>query len=328
MMFRATVSSDSSCSHEAIRNPMTLATTFSLAKSSSRVFVFALFFSCLLCTPVGRADDAVVLATTEPSTSDAAILQSFAATHDGFSSDELIITDRLREKFFDDLFQGHTATAAQQRDSLLRLLQLRKSGKLKTRATKRGPSVDSSVSPIAEIAARVVADRHRVSMDSILVDPNLRVELQQEANRISPDVDAYAVRKSLLKLRKTRHLRPELVLRVADWDREIRTYSIKAIRDEMAARNLPHQPGVYLFRNDEGYLYIGEASDLSARLQQHLTESDRVSLAAYLASDQADKVSVELHIFPKDSPASKLTVRRAYESELIRSRNPKFNARP
>jgi hypothetical protein len=39
-------------------------------------------------------------------------------------------------------------------------------------------------------------------------------------------------------------------------------------------------------------------------------------------------VTIELHIFPKTSPARKLTVRRAYESELIRSREPKFNVRP
>jgi hypothetical protein len=73
---------------------------------------------------------------------------------------------------------------------------------------------------------------------------------------------------------------------------------------------------------------VGEASNLAARLTEHVGGSDRESLADYLAGDEADQVTVELHIFPSTSPAKRVTVRRAYESELIRSRGPKFNVRP
>ena len=68
-------------------------------------------------------------------------------------------------------------------------------------------------------------------------------------------------------------------------------------------------------------------SDLDS-LVEGIQGRDRRSLAEYLASEKADQVTVEVHIFPADSPASKVSVRRAYESELIRSRNPKFNVRP
>jgi excinuclease UvrABC nuclease subunit len=85
---------------------------------------------------------------------------------------------------------------------------------------------------------------------------------------------------------------------------------------------------VYLFRSASGYLYVGEAANLAARLQVHIEGSDQTSLAEYLANDDAEAISVELHIFPADSPASRVAVRRAYESELIRSRQPKFNIRP
>jgi hypothetical protein len=37
---------------------------------------------------------------------------------------------------------------------------------------------------------------------------------------------------------------------------------------------------------------------------------------------------VELHAFDPDSKARSLTVRRAYESELIRSRKPRLNIAP
>ena len=52
------------------------------------------------------------------------------------------------------------------------------------------------------------------------------------------------------------------------------------------------------------------------------------SLARCLLSNGIREVSIEQHIFPKDSPAKDKTKRRAYESELIRSRKPKFNLAP
>ncbi|MGB7347107.1 MAG: GIY-YIG nuclease family protein [Pirellulaceae bacterium] len=259
---------------------------------------------------------------------DSVIRKAFAASADGFSVDEVLINDQLRVAFLEQLFPDDPPTSKQESDVLQRLLQIRKAGKLNISATKRGRKPEEWISPIAEIAARVVTDRHRVATDTLLTDRQLRKELQDEANKIAPKIDAYIVRKSILQLRKKRALKPELVLRVADWSREIKTYTLDQIRSESIAGNLPAVPGVYLFRDDKGYLYIGEASNLATRLKQHLTDSDRQSLADFLAGNAADKVTVELHQFPKNSPAAKLTVRRAYESELIRSRNPRFNARP
>jgi hypothetical protein len=37
---------------------------------------------------------------------------------------------------------------------------------------------------------------------------------------------------------------------------------------------------------------------------------------------------VEVHAFPVDSRANEVVIRRAYESELIRSRRPRFNILP
>ncbi len=286
--------------------------------------VWMLAFSTLAIAPQASAEDR----SSEDQLSDDRIVAAFAEHSAGMSVDELLITDQLRGAFLKELFPDRSPTTKQERSVLLKLLQLRKAGKIKVPTTRRGKPVDDSVSPIAEIAARVVADRHRVATDYLLADPELQAELQREATKIDPAIDAYSVRKSLLQLRKKRALRPELVLRVADWKRQIDTFTLPQLRKAMKAGTLPDAPGVYLFRNQRGYLYIGEASNLAARIKQHLTASDRVSLADYLSSDSADNVTVELHQFPRDSPAAKLTVRRAYESELIRSRHPKFNARP
>ncbi|MEL6895715.1 MAG: GIY-YIG nuclease family protein, partial [Planctomycetota bacterium] len=160
-------------------------------------------------------------------------------------------------------------------------------------------------------------------------------------------------RRAMLRLRKTRALKPELVLRVANWERKVVTLSLSqavadlfassdSAKNEARQERIPRLPGIYLFRDSTGYLYIGEAANLRTRLTTHLTESDRPGLADYLGrvgglnQDREEsltgvkrqQISVELHIFAKDSPAKKVAIRRAYESELIRSRRPTLNVRP
>ena len=263
--------------------------------------------------------------TNQDAPSTAAIAEAFRETSNGFSTDELMIRNALRSNFLSKL--GISTGGEDERDAILRLLQLRKSGKLNVKATRRGPPADEKIFATAEIAARVLIDRHRVSLDTILADPRLLAELQAEAMKIDRDVDAYSICKAVLSLRKRRSLKPELVLKVANWDREITTHSLTEIERMLSDGELPDLPGVYLFRASEGYLYVGEAKSLAKRLTEHLSGSDRKSLAAVLASDPTS-ISVELHRFPKDSPARNVSVRRAYESELIRSRNPKLNVRP
>lgn len=256
---------------------------------------------------------------------DAAIVAAFAKSHDGYSSDELMIRDDLRDRFLRALQpERQPIDAAAERDAVLRLLKLRKAGKLTPKATRRGRSVDVSWRPIAEIAARAVMDRHDVTTDQMLADPLLLKELHDEAAGLTEEVDDYAVRKSILALRKVRRLRPELVMRVAQWDRQIRTVPLT----ELSEARIPEQPGVYLFRSDAGYLYIGEASNLAKRMSDHLSGSHNAALAKRIVSGDADRVTVELHVFGKSSPARKSSVRQAYESELIRSRHPKYNLRP
>jgi hypothetical protein len=174
-------------------------------------------------------------AAEHPTIDSSAIVQAFASSCDGYSSDELLVRDDLREKFLQSLSDaaGIAIDAPVERSALLHLLKLRKAGKLTVRATQRGDPVDESVMPAAEIAARVVTDRHRVTSDTMLADPIYRDELQHEAELISPGIDAYSVRKAVLSLRKRRALRPELVLKVADWDRVLRTRSLAELRGDL-----------------------------------------------------------------------------------------------
>jgi hypothetical protein len=61
---------------------------------------------------------------------------------------------------------------------------------------------------------------------------------------------------------------------------------------------------------------------------KHLDQSDRKSLAQYLWREGGEGVTVELHAFDPESSARHKEMRRAYESELIASRRPRFNLAP
>jgi len=273
------------------------------------------------------ADAKPAVVTPKPDRwSDDAVASAFSRSCGGYSTDELLITDELRKEFFVALAGSGEPEVSDddRREALLCLLRLRKTGNLKSKTVLRGQPSEPAMRPTAEIAARVVIDRHRITTDTLLADPRYLRELQAEAEKISPSASAYQIRKAVLLLRKTRQLKPELVLQVAQWGRQIESMTLAETR----AAELPANPGVYLFRDATGYLYVGEAASLRSRLASHLSGSDRLKLAEYLGDQTKGEVSLELHIFDPDSPAKQLRVRRAYESELIRSRTPRFNVRP
>lgn len=253
-----------------------------------------------------------------------AVQDAFATTAEGFSSDEVLLSDSRCEKFVAAVQRRYPHATFEEVCSTL--LKLRKAGKLPSQTTRRGRPLDPTVKPIAEIAARQLIDQHQSTTDQILCSLTLRQQLQQAAQRIEPDVEAYQVRKAMIALRKQRRLRPELVLRVANWKREVTVLTPTAARRDW--QQVPTTPGVYLFRDASGYLYVGEAKDLRKRLREHLSDSDRPALGEYLQQNAGENLTIEIHAFPPDSPAKKVSIRRAYESEVIRSREPKFNVRP
>ena len=62
-----------------------------------------------------------------------AVIEAFQASCDGYSSDELLIRDELRDSFLAALSKktGSSMDARAERSALLQLLNLRKAGKLK-----------------------------------------------------------------------------------------------------------------------------------------------------------------------------------------------------
>ncbi len=257
-------------------------------------------------------------------TLDQVVIEAFRAVHDGWSSDEVLLDDDLNAAFIDFCRQRLPDVATV--DLNWTLLNLRKAGRLQTPATRTRRMSHEPYLHAAEIAARLLYDQHRQNLDRALCDPELRAAFDRIAGQIAPDVSAYALRKAAFALRKTRRLRPELVTRVADWSRSIDVWPADELLDN--PDQIAAGPGVYLFRDRSGYLYIGESSNVRRRIMQHLRSSDRPTLLDYLNRQGIEQLLVEVHSFDPQSAARRTEMRRAYESELIRSRRPRFNLAP
>ncbi|MEQ1826825.1 MAG: GIY-YIG nuclease family protein [Pirellula sp.] len=263
-----------------------------------------------------------------PPTTDEAIRIAFEKASDGWSVDELLLQDELRANFMHQCALQETLLQKKFSDKQLfeRLVQIRKAGKLPLKSTQRSRADLEAWHPIAEIASRQMVDKYNLNVDQWLVDPDALKRFDQLALEIDANADGYAVRKAALQLRKSRRLQPELLARVVDWKRTIQSMSVS--QAEAALLSLPTNPGVYIFRDESGYLYIGQSNNLKTRLTKHLDRSDRKSLSSYLKSKQGDEITLELHIFEEGSPAIQTVVREAYESELIRTRKPRLNVAP
>ncbi len=254
------------------------------------------------------------------------VRRAFEETHAGWSSDELLLQDTLNRRFIRRCL--HELPMATTSELNWTLLNLRKAGKLRAKVSQRRRDNHQDYRHLAEIAARLLQVKHKVSTDRIMCNPGLRAEFNQTARQLANSVDPYLMRKAAFGLRKARQLRPELVLRVADWDRTITTHAARDVARDGGDKLLPELPGVYIFRDATGYLYVGESKNLRDRIVKHLDESDRKSLAHYFASRGMAGITIEIHAFPANSRAQKVGIRRAYESELIASRKPRLNVRP
>lgn len=249
---------------------------------------------------------------------------AFQEVHDGWSTDEVVLKDDLNDKFLAKCREKLPDIAATEFNWTL--LNLRKAGKLGTVTTRRTRQDHDDYQHAAEIAARFLQDKHEQTIDRLLCDPERRAEFDKAALAVAPDVEPYRLRKAAFGLRKARQLQPELAVRIADWNKQVVTHSAAAIAAD--GKLAPEAPGVYIFRDETGYLYIGESSNLRQRVNQHLDRSDRKSLANYLWEKGNRDITIELHVFGKDTPAKDKTRRRAYESELIKSRKPRLNIAP
>jgi len=251
-----------------------------------------------------------------------AVVAAFRAVHNGRSTDDVVIDERLNRQFLAAASQLVPGVA--DRDLNWYLFNLRKTGKLGpvTSQSKRLRNQEEYIHA-SEIAARVMEDKYGATIDRLLCDPRLRSEFDHLASSVAPGRTPYEYRKAALKLRKAGRLRPELLKRVM----QSGTHTALIPAGQLLANPdlLPRLPGIYMIADDTGPLYIGESSDLRSRVIKHLDHSDNKSLAHYLWAQGIKRIKVETIAFDKSSLGAKSSNRKALEASLIASRQPRFN---
>ena len=139
---------------------------------------------------------------------EAAIERAFYTVHEGESSEEVVINDRLRKAFLkscDEQLKKLGLESKSEFECNWELWNYRKTGRL-GRVFEPRRKDHSLVSHSDGLHARNVAKQIRKnglsSIDRIMCDPDLRREFDRKAKEIDPQVDIYLVRKAVLNERK------------------------------------------------------------------------------------------------------------------------------
>ncbi len=189
-----------------------------------KILTLTSFSTCLLLSLRGFAEPPPNAAAEVPADSQSELIRSvvqaaYRQTHSGWSSDEVLLREDLNVEFVNACRQR--LPTASPTELNWTLLNLRKAGGLHGRVTRRQAYRHDDYRHAAEIAARLITDKHEVSTDRLFCDVNLRAEFDAVARQMAPDISPYRLRKAAFSLRKARQLRPELVVRIADWGANI-----------------------------------------------------------------------------------------------------------
>jgi hypothetical protein len=245
-----------------------------------------------------------------------ALIAAFDSACQGFSPDRVVADPGLNAAFVAEARQlGLTEPAAEINRNLL---NLRKRGLMPGRKSKRTLlRHEDDYRFAAEMAVRFLERRDGISLDSIICDPERAAEFDSFAARLAPGYSPLQYRWAALNLRKTSQLKPELLARISP-PVSIATYPA----NDLDLALVPSQQGLYLFFTSADVLYIGEAENLRARLKKHLDHSDNKGLARWMWEHGISDLRLEIQLL---APETRTMVRRALETELIRSRSPVFN---
>jgi site-specific DNA-methyltransferase (adenine-specific) len=248
------------------------------------------------------------------------VRRAFLAVHEGFSTDRVVADPEMNLRFLEECRRLGSQEPARLLNQ--RLLNLRKASDLKGLPRSRRTSFadEEQYRFASEVAARYLERAKGLNVDQILCDPDLAHEFDQVAAGLAPGYRPLQYRWAALNLRKSKRLTPELLARVAPRAGYV---SLGRVED-IQADQLPTGQGLYIFYDavSKQALYVGEARNLRKRLDKHLDHSDNKSLARWLWDHGAQNLFLEIHSLPDGTSTP---VRRALETELIRSRRATFN---
>jgi site-specific DNA-methyltransferase (adenine-specific) len=149
-----------------------------------------------------------------------AVMRAFFSTHEGESTEEVIIKDSLRYAFVkacDTELARLGLSPREERDYNWALETLRKEGKLGgvfNRRKRRTALVkDTNFKRAKEAARAIMSAMVTKDIDRVMCDPDLRRQFDEASKKIAPGIDSYLVRKAALNYRKKGKQQAELSTR-------------------------------------------------------------------------------------------------------------------
>jgi hypothetical protein len=183
---------------------------------------------------------------------------------------------------------------------------------------KADPNRHHYLNPVLN-TARFVERQFEKNVDDVICDPDARAQFDAMIQFLCPGTIAFEARYAALSLRKSNRLKPEPVGQVI----HAVGGNILCLLDlEERLNELPTNPGVYIFFDEEETLYAGKADSIRARIRDHISTWTYRHLIQQMREAGSRKAFVVYHELPVTISGRELA---AYETELIRSRNPEHN---
>lgn len=218
------------------------------------------------------------------------VVDAFNATHDGYSTDWVIVETQLNGRFLDkckSLGLRHAAWVLNHT-----LMNIRKTTKYSARlkkATKRSGFSDYDDYAFAsEIAVRTLQRTEGVTLDRILCDPALRSRFDELARQLAPNQPEIKLRCAALNLRKTHRLKP-LPRNVTEYD----LVAAGPVR-KVDLSTIAPLPGTYVFYDINRPIFAGETENLHKRISTHL----KSGIPQWLRSDMDESFVLKTLVLP------------------------------
>lgn len=196
---------------------------------------------------------------------DRVIVQAFEGIRNGASTDSLLWDRTLLDRFV-------TRSRELGLDVPVRLLNRRLINvrKNKARYARRGivlspttrkepkPSILPRSAPIVEFALVSLRYRYGVSIDDILLDPELSSEYERIAGEIAPDLNPEDMRRAALYIRKSRYIKKPDERQTLGLDIRLieERFSTPASLSSIDPSDIPTDPGVVEVDEDGRHLYV------------------------------------------------------------------------
>lgn len=207
--------------------------------------------------------------------SDQLIVQAYLSTHNGLSSDRLIVDPELNSRFIDEC--GRLRIPGDAFHWNRRLLALRKAKKLPKTPVSRERILTNTLiqrfSFASEMAIAYLCRSNKASLDDTLCHPSWVVEFDRFANSINPGISPLQYRWLALYVRKQARLwRRHLPKDNSEVKKPIRTKP-RELSECLKGRSGCH--GAYvLMTPKQDALFAGTTTDLVLRFQNHHYEEN------------------------------------------------------